>query len=352
MKCPKCGYLGFETGDRCRNCGYDFSLSTPVEAATELPLNVRDAAVAPMADLELGAAGLHDDPPALDLDRLIGGSPTPTDMTEKVKERSAEQVLVTKPTIVAASTAASAAVSAQGSIRQAASSSSPSGLPLFSPRSDDADDTPLITKPRPVRPPLSVRRATPDVPRLRPRPVRPRRDESALNFQADELDHDRDYDQDGELDVVSPLRETLANHAHASPVARLGAMLLDGVILGGINAAIVYLTLAMTGLGSIADLTLPAILVPLVAFLLLLNGGYLIAFTAAGGQTIGKMLTGIRVIGDDGRRVDLGSAVLRAGGCLASLLTAGLGYIPAFFSSDARALQDRVAGTRVVRGRQ
>src|SRR5262245_61429344 len=26
MKCPKCDYLGFETGDRCRNCGYDFSL--------------------------------------------------------------------------------------------------------------------------------------------------------------------------------------------------------------------------------------------------------------------------------------------------------------------------------------
>src|SRR5678810_639629 len=26
MKCPKCHYLGFETGDRCRNCGYDFSL--------------------------------------------------------------------------------------------------------------------------------------------------------------------------------------------------------------------------------------------------------------------------------------------------------------------------------------
>ena len=26
MKCPKCGYLGFESGDRCRNCGYEFSL--------------------------------------------------------------------------------------------------------------------------------------------------------------------------------------------------------------------------------------------------------------------------------------------------------------------------------------
>ena len=27
MKCSKCGYLGFETSDRCRNCGYEFSLA-------------------------------------------------------------------------------------------------------------------------------------------------------------------------------------------------------------------------------------------------------------------------------------------------------------------------------------
>ena len=34
--------------------------------------------------------------------------------------------------------------------------------------------------------------------------------------------------------------------------------------------------------------------VPFAAFLLLLNGGYVAAFTAAGGQTIGKMAAGIR----------------------------------------------------------
>ena len=33
MKCPKCGYLGFEDMERCRNCGYDFSLT----AAAPLP---------------------------------------------------------------------------------------------------------------------------------------------------------------------------------------------------------------------------------------------------------------------------------------------------------------------------
>ena len=32
MKCPKCEYLGFDTGDRCRNCGYNFSLAVAVEA--------------------------------------------------------------------------------------------------------------------------------------------------------------------------------------------------------------------------------------------------------------------------------------------------------------------------------
>ena len=32
MKCPKCGYLGFDSGERCRNCGYDFSLVSDAES--------------------------------------------------------------------------------------------------------------------------------------------------------------------------------------------------------------------------------------------------------------------------------------------------------------------------------
>jgi len=37
MKCPKCSYLGFETGDRCRNCGYDFSLFVDLGPASNEP---------------------------------------------------------------------------------------------------------------------------------------------------------------------------------------------------------------------------------------------------------------------------------------------------------------------------
>ena len=39
MKCPKCDYLGFETGDRCKNCGYDFSLlASPEPEPADLSL--------------------------------------------------------------------------------------------------------------------------------------------------------------------------------------------------------------------------------------------------------------------------------------------------------------------------
>jgi uncharacterized RDD family membrane protein YckC len=90
--------------------------------------------------------------------------------------------------------------------------------------------------------------------------------------------------------------------------------------------------------------------VPLVAFLLLLNGGYLIGFTSAGGQTIGKMICGVRVTTDDGGRVDVAKAVVRAAGCLICAVTLGIGYLPVF-AADSRAVQDRLAGTRVIRAR-
>ena len=41
-------------------------------------------------------------------------------------------------------------------------------------------------------------------------------------------------------------------------------------------------------------------------FLSLLNGGYLVVFTVAGGQTLGKMAAGIRVVGVEHVRVPVG----------------------------------------------
>ena len=92
MKCPKCGYLGFEAVDRCRNCGYDFSLaqgslSTSSLDLPELPMREAPAEGNPLDDLALidaaspvntgGAAGTHATEFAPDIERLL--TPRPRD---------------------------------------------------------------------------------------------------------------------------------------------------------------------------------------------------------------------------------------------------------------------------------
>lgn len=68
MKCPKCDYLGFDTGNRCRNCGYDFSLlETPQAPAPDLSLSAPEGADEAGADLSSfplfpGVAGSDDEP--------------------------------------------------------------------------------------------------------------------------------------------------------------------------------------------------------------------------------------------------------------------------------------------------
>jgi uncharacterized RDD family membrane protein YckC len=320
MKCPKCGYLGFESTDRCRHCGYDFSLPTHVPAAFELPLRGVQTE-APLADFDLTSGRMAEESDiSLDLNRLIGdGEP-------------AETAAPLAPAIVA--TGSPRRAERQASTLQEDDNSASSALPLFTRFASDIEEHPPIAPPRPARPPLAVRRTTPEVARRRtPRTIR--REHDALGLQLESARPD---------DAASaPDQAVIA----ARPIARLASAVLDMMLLGAIDAVVLYLTLAIAGL-SFADVRVIP-LVPMAAFLLLLNGGYLVAFTAANGQTIGKMLTNIRVVGRDGGRVEVAGAVVRATGVLLSLIPLGLPYVAVFASSHRRALHDRLAGTRVVK---
>src|SRR5207244_7232710 len=89
---------------------------------------------------------------------------------------------------------------------------------------------------------------------------------------------------------------------------------------------------------------------PLVAFLIVQNVGYLIAFTV-GGQTLGKMAAGIKVVPEErlDESIDVGQAFKRTFMWLVLAVPVGLGFLTALFSRDGRGLHDRFAGTRVVR---
>jgi uncharacterized RDD family membrane protein YckC len=85
------------------------------------------------------------------------------------------------------------------------------------------------------------------------------------------------------------------------------------------------------------------------AFTMIFVGLYVTLLHAATGQTIGKLLVGVRVVLVDGQRLPLGTALLRFFAYACSCLPLGLGYVMAGLRRDKRALHDLLAGTRVER---
>jgi uncharacterized RDD family membrane protein YckC len=71
------------------------------------------------------------------------------------------------------------------------------------------------------------------------------------------------------------------------------------------------------------------------------------------GQSVGKMMTGLRVVKSDGSSARLKNLCLRhLIGYPLTVLTLGLGFFLSVFSSKGRALHDLIAGTVVIYGRR
>ena len=321
MKCPKCSYLGFETGDRCKNCGYDFSLLAVPEETPDPDLNLRvPDHVSADADRSW-------------MDRLHTA-------TEEVTEahEMPEPALAAEP---------SHAMTLDPPVQARAETE----FPLFGPR--DEDDEPLIKLPAAPRAPLSVRR-TPEQPRLRPPSIRPESSPFALEVAEDqpgapepERRSSHEPTSVAARTAIPPVvqRRAVREPAVSSLARRAAAGVTDHVILLGIDFVVLYSTLRMAGLTMGDWQLLPA--VPMLGFLLLLKLSYFGAFTAACGQTIGKMAAQIRVIAEDAP-LDPSRAIRRTLLSAVSLGAVGAGFIPALLDPEHRALHDRVAGTRVV----
>ena len=84
------------------------------------------------------------------------------------------------------------------------------------------------------------------------------------------------------------------------------------------------------------------------AFSLYFWAAYYVVLHGATGQTLGKMVMGVRVVSLDGSEISYGVAFVRWVGYFLSTLTLLLGYLMAGARADKRALHDLVAGTRVV----
>ena len=75
---------------------------------------------------------------------------------------------------------------------------------------------------------------------------------------------------------------------------------------------------------------------------------YFVGYWAKSGQTIGKSMLGIKIVGMDGSTLSWGKALLRYIGYLVSGLVLSLGFLWLAFDRKRQGWHDKIAGTIVV----
>jgi uncharacterized RDD family membrane protein YckC len=129
---------------------------------------------------------------------------------------------------------------------------------------------------------------------------------------------------------------TAAYVSYAGFWKRVGASLLDGIIVGIPLSIILYLTLGTDSATS-----------NLISFVVQLL--YKTLMESSDKQaTLGKMIVGIKVTDLYGERISFGRAAGRYFASILSSLTLGIGFMMAGWTSKKQALHDMIAGTLVV----
>ncbi len=127
---------------------------------------------------------------------------------------------------------------------------------------------------------------------------------------------------------------------------RAQAAAIDLLLIGSIWAVVVYFSGRAARVGFLGLLpTWPY----LGGYLALFGLLYAACFSGATGQTLGKMVTGLHVLGPEDKPPGFPRAAARAFAGAIGVLAAGAGVLPMLFDPARRALHDRILRTRVVR---
>jgi uncharacterized RDD family membrane protein YckC len=121
--------------------------------------------------------------------------------------------------------------------------------------------------------------------------------------------------------------------------------LVDLIIVFLCGSAFILVTDTVSGITVFDSLSLLHYSFLLVAIFLV----YSLFFLGTANQTIGMMITNLRVVGKSGSRPTFVRLLIRSAVYLLSLLALGAGLIWGFFDADSDCLQDKLSQTHVVR---
>lgn len=177
-------------------------------------------------------------------------------------------------------------------------------------------------------------------------------DPTTTEFSGDQLDAGGEIGIHHDLprpDASEGSSEPFIGFGLATPGERLLSGLIDLAFVSLIQLTLFYLTthLVAQRLGALP--TSAVVAMALVG--VVLAAGYFLFFWSLSGQTLGKLLTGGRVV--DGRghgALGFTRAVLRLLGACLSAAPLGAGFLGLWTDSERRGWHDRIAGTKVVRG--
>lgn len=152
-------------------------------------------------------------------------------------------------------------------------------------------------------------------------------------------------------DEPAGARDAAATEPFAPDLASPGERILAGLIdLGIVSLMLLTLLYLTSQVGGYSVSLLPnRALAALGVISTLMTLGYYLFFWGLSGQTLGKLLTGSRVVRDNGRPLGLKRAIARIIGFLLSALPLGAGFIGLWSDHHRRGWHDRVASSKVIR---
>lgn len=177
-------------------------------------------------------------------------------------------------------------------------------------------------------------------------------DPTTAEFREDDLDPGADLEISVDApipDAVEPLDEPFIGFGLASPGERVLSGFIDVAFVSLIQLTLFYLTthLVAQRLGALP--TSAVVAMGLVGAVL--AAGYFLFFWSLSGQTLGKLLTGGRVVHASGEgALGFSRASVRLVGACLSAVPLGAGFIGLWTDTERRGWHDRMAGTKVVRG--
>lgn len=135
--------------------------------------------------------------------------------------------------------------------------------------------------------------------------------------------------------------------------SRCMAFFIDGVFLVGIiSLSLFFFWRAMalyppSDVSGFASVFIFSVLL-VMGWPLLLSSAYFIVLHSFGGQTLGKVFMGIRVVSEEGSLLSLGASFLRLVGYMLSIAPMGIGFLWMVVDKNHAAWHDKLACSKVI----